>query len=133
MGASSKNETVFASINVTPFVDVVLVLLVIFMITAPVVMKDTLGVKLPKSDLSDKQKVDTLGVAVTESGAFLLNGSTVTEFDLERQIIEAKEKNPNIQAIIAADENALHKYTVKAINIIKKAGVERFAIQVERL
>jgi biopolymer transport protein ExbD len=59
---------------VTPFVDVVLVLLVIFMVTAPMLMKDVIGIHLPKSTSSDQKALQSLGVAVTKQGQILLNG-----------------------------------------------------------
>lgn len=63
-----------SSINVTPFVDVVLVLLVIFMVTAPVLMKDSFGIHLPKATQSDQKISASLGVAVTKQGQILING-----------------------------------------------------------
>ena len=67
MAASSEsqnNELLISAINVTPFVDVVLVLLVIFMVTAPIIAKDMIAVKLPKTETSDGKGRSTLGVAV---------------------------------------------------------------------
>ena len=121
-----------SAINVTPFVDVVLVLLVIFMVTAPVLMKDTLGIQLPKSSSSDNQSLTTLGIAVNRQGQILLNGQMVTPDALAREVAAALKSNPETQAIISADTDARHGDVVKAIDQVKSAGLNRFAIQIDR-
>ena len=71
---SEDDSGPISSINVTPFVDVVLVLLVIFMVTAPLLMQDSIGIHLPKASSSDKKLTSKMGVAVTRQGQILLNG-----------------------------------------------------------
>ncbi len=82
MAASSPQSNdeygTMASINVTPFVDVVLVLLVIFMVTAPMILKDALSVKLPKAASIDGKSAQSIGVVVTKEGQILLSGKLVT-------------------------------------------------------
>jgi biopolymer transport protein ExbD len=140
LGASTGNDfnsgdddlSLMSDINVTPFVDVVLVLLVIFMITAPVIMKDTLDIKLPKSTTTDGKKIKSLGVAVTRQGQFLLNGSLSSEDELTLAVKKAIIDNPEIQAIISADKDSLHGSVVRLIDLIKSAGLSKFAIQIEK-
>jgi biopolymer transport protein ExbD len=120
-----------SAINVTPFVDVVLVLLVIFMVTAPVLMKDILGIQLPKASSSDAKAIETLGIAITRQGQWLLNGKLVSAAELATEAGRASKTNPEAQAIISADKEALHGDVVKAIDVIKTAGMNKFAIQIE--
>jgi biopolymer transport protein ExbD len=122
----------FSSINVTPFVDVVLVLLVIFMITAPALMKDVIGIQLPKASSSDTKAPQSLGVAINQAGQILLNGSVVAPEQLSSEVKKEVDRNPEIQAIISADQNAKHGDVVKAIDIIKNAGLQRFAFQIQK-
>jgi biopolymer transport protein ExbD len=121
-----------SSINVTPFVDVALVLLVIFMVTAPLIAKDLLNLNLPKTVSGDGKGMTTLGIAVNRSGQILLNGQPVTPEALGAEAHRAAAASPQAQAIISGDVEAAYGSVVRAIDIVKTAGLSRFAIQVER-
>jgi biopolymer transport protein ExbD len=121
-----------SAINVTPFVDVVLVLLVIFMVTAPVLMKDSFGIHLPKAASADQKTAQSLGVVVTAQGQILINGELATPDAVLSQVKAALAANPDTQALIAADGEAKHSDVVRAIDLIKTAGIEHFAIQIEK-
>lgn len=121
-----------AGINITPFVDVVLVLLVIFMVTAPMILKDVIAVRLPKAASGDGSSASTLSIVVMKNGNVLLNGALASEDDIRRAVVEAMKRNPDTQAIISADEEALHKYVVSAIDWIKTAGLSKFALQIQK-
>jgi biopolymer transport protein ExbD len=121
-----------ANINVTPFVDVVLVLLVIFMVTAPLMMKDVINVRLPRAATADGRKLVTLSLAVTKNGSILVNGKIASREELVAEVKQALAKNPDTQAIISADKETFHGDVVKAIDWVKSAGLSRFAIQIER-
>lgn len=127
----SESESI-NDINITPFVDVVLVLLVIFMVTAPMMVQKVLDVQLPSSESSDSTQPDTLAIAVTSKGQFLINGAITTESGLLEQAKGAVDRNSNVKVIIAADMESAHKFVIKAIDLIKRAGVENFAFQVTR-
>lgn len=130
--SSTEDDPLIADINVTPFVDVVLVLLVIFIVMAPAMVKDTLGIRLPKAASADGSAMDTIGVAVTRQGQILLNGTIATEDAVVAAVKSALAKNPNSQAIIAADGESRHSDVVRAIDLVKGAGMNRFALQIER-
>lgn len=129
---SSDNQPISA-INVTPFVDVVLVLLVIFIITAPTLMKESIAIKLPKSATSEAQPTSPLGIAINKDGQILVNGVLMTDEQIVSDIQTLSLKNKDLQALIAADAEAKHKDVVRAIDLIKKAGVHRFALQVDKI
>jgi biopolymer transport protein ExbD len=128
----SESSAPISAINITPFVDVVLVLLVIFMVTAPTLMKDTLGVKLPKASSSEGSKPEPLAVAINEQGQILVNGTLSSPEQLTLEAQAALTKNPAVQALIAADENSRHGALVLVIDTLKQAGLDRFAIQVQK-
>ena len=130
--SDSDGAPPISAINVTPFVDVVLVLLVIFMITAPTMMKDTLGIQLPKASSSEGAKPESLAVVINEQGQILVNGKLSSADELALEAQAAVRANPSIQALIAADENSRHSALVLAIDTLKSAGLERFAIQVRK-
>lgn len=121
-----------SEINVTPFVDVVLVLLVIFMVTAPMIMKDAIGIALPKAASSDEKKVNTLSFAITQSGNILINGELGGREEVTRVVKDALASGNPAQAMISADKKALHGDVVRVIDWVKSAGLSRFAIQIER-
>ena len=121
-----------SSINVTPFVDVVLVLLVIFMVTAPLLMQDSIGIHLPKAASSDRKLTSKMGVAVTRQGQILLNGVPASPETITALVKDALAKDPETQALISADGDARHADVVRAIDLIKSAGMDHFAIQIEK-
>jgi biopolymer transport protein ExbD len=110
----------------------VLVLLVIFMVTAPAMMKETLGIRLPKASTTEGSAPQTLAVAINEQGQILLNGKLSSSEELRLEAESAMKANPAVQALIAADENSRHSALVGVIDSLKAAGLERFAIQVAR-
>jgi biopolymer transport protein ExbD len=121
-----------SDINVTPFVDVVLVLLVIFMVTAPTIMKDTLGIHLPKSSTGDGKKPVTFGVAVTRQGQILLNGEIVSDDILKSKVADEIEKSPDLQALVSADTDTRHGDVVHAIDLLKQSGLKKFALEIKK-
>lgn len=130
---SSEGEiSAFSAINVTPFVDVVLVLLVIFMVTAPFLSKDILGINLPKAANGEQKILKSMGIAVTAQGQFLLNGQLTSPEALVEVARQAAAENPEMQALISADGDAHHSDVVRAIDLIRTAGLVHFALQVEK-
>jgi biopolymer transport protein ExbD len=121
-----------SGINVTPFVDVVLVLLVIFMVTAPALMKDAIGIKLPKATQGDQKTVSTFGVAITRQGQILLNGENMTLEDLKARSALAVQENKETQAVISADTEAKHGDVVQVIDALKSSGLHRFGLQIQK-
>ena len=122
----------FSSINVTPFVDVMLVLLVIFMITAPMLIKDIIDIKLPKTATSDGQKAELIGIAINKDGQVLLNGTLVDDENLKSQVKEMLAINPNTQGVISADVELPYGKVVRVIDQLKIAGLDKFAVQIEK-
>ncbi len=134
LDSSDGNEgSLMSSINITPFVDVVLVLLVIFMITAPMLVKDILELRLPKTATSDGQAMQTLGVAINRDGNILLNGQLSDEEGLKLAAVSALAQSEQAQAIISADTEVPYGRVVKVIDLLKIVGLNRFAVQIERL
>jgi biopolymer transport protein ExbD len=131
-GSSFDPENGFSEINITPFVDVVLVLLVIFMVAAPVMVKNVLEVKLPKASTGENKSIQTLGIGVLANGQILLNGKLVTDEQLTSAALEIKNSNQKAQALIAADLKAEHGSVIKVIDLLKSVGIDDFAFQVEK-
>jgi len=130
--SSGDEISAISAINVTPFVDVVLVLLVIFMVTAPILSKDIFGINLPKAANGDQRILKSLGIAVTKQGQILLDGQLTSSEALVESAKQEFAKNSEIQALISADADARHADVVRAIDLVKSAGLTHFALQIEK-
>lgn len=131
MNNSDNNEAI-ADINVVPLVDIILVVLIIFMVTAPMFMKPTINVNLPKAASGDQTAPSKLNIALTADGRINLNGSFVTEQDVQGRALEEVGKNADVQAIISADKDVPHGKVVGLLDIVKGAGVKKFAISIDK-
>ena len=120
-------------INITPFVDVVLVLLVIFMVTAPIMVRESLNLKLPKAENADAPKPAQFGISINKDGQILVNGDLTSPEGLVAEAGLALAESPELQALISADKEARHGDIIKVIDLIKTAGIENFAFQIERI
>jgi biopolymer transport protein ExbD len=118
-------------INVTPLVDITLVLLIIFMVTTSYIVNPSIKVDLPKAASGSDQARSTLALTLTHNGQLYLNGDLSDESQVLWQISTELPKNPDLQAIIAADKVVPHGSVVHLIDLVKRAGVRKFAINVD--
>lgn len=130
LGNSDELNTI-SEINVTPFVDVVLVLLVIFMVTAPMLVREQMAVNLPKAQTGEKSSSQAITITINKDGAVSIMDKPVAVDQIEGAIKTMVASNPNAQAIISADQDSKHGDVVRVMDIIKKAGLTKFAIQIE--
>jgi len=133
-GKFDQNEDGFNDINITPFVDVVLVLLVIFMVTAPVMIKESLKVNLPKTLTSDiTTKAASVGVAITKEGQVVLGGRIMSNETLLEELKRFSKEAPETNFLISADTDSKHGDVVRLIDLLKRNNLNRFALQVEKI
>ena len=119
-------------INVTPMVDVVLVLLVIMMVSATYIVSQNLQVELPKSQSSDEPVSTVTQVSISKDGKLGFNGNPIDESGLVAQLKKAVAGNPELSVVIAADAQAQHGVVVHVIDLSKREGITKFAINIER-
>ncbi len=119
-------------INVTPMVDVVLVLLVIMMVSATYIVSQSLKVELPKSQSSDEAVPTVAQVTIQKDGKYFYNQQPVDEQELVSQLRASKAANPDVNLVITADAKALHGMVVHVIDLSKIEGITKFAINIER-
>ena len=122
-----------SDINVTPLVDVMLVLLIIMMIVAPMLQKGV-DVKLPvAANTVDKPEVqDQTVLAVSADGRLFLNSVEVPENDLQRRVADALESKKAKIVLIKADEDAPYGRVMAAMDSLRKAQVEDMGLITER-
>src|SRR5687767_15771548 len=113
---TNDDDTMISGINVTPLVDVVLVLLVVLMVTATYLASRTIPVDLPKGATGEPTGV-TLAITVDEEGRTYLDGASATEDVLRSKIRSARAVDPEVRAIIAADRDTRHKSVVGVIDL----------------
>ena len=121
-----------AEINIVPFVDIILVVLIIFMVTTPVLMKPSINVNLPKAASGDDTTPSQLNISIGSGGETLLNGKAATDEEIGAYATEAAAGNPDVQAIISADKEVPHGRVVSVIDVIKSVGIKKFAISIDK-
>lgn len=130
-GGARKGRGIITDINVTPLVDIMLVLLIIFMLTANLIAKQAIEVDLPKASQGTTPTPTTLAVTLTSGGGMYLNGAEVTPAQLREAVKAAITKDKKAQVIIAADKQTSHGRVVWVLDVVKSLGVGSFAIQID--
>ncbi len=128
-----SQEDEFSQINVIPLVDIILVVLIIFMVIAPLVMRDSIGLKLPKGSSSENQSPKTqLEVVISEAGQIKINNEIVDLNQLKQQLIIEVDKKPNLQLTISADQRASHGDVVAVLDVVSALGIKEVGITVDK-
>lgn len=127
-----SGDDIIAEINIVPMVDVILVVLIIFMVTAPMIMKPSININLPKAASGEATVPSKLNITLTADGKINLDGQIVDDTQVQSRAVEEVKKNPEIQAIIAADKDVPHGRVVSVLDIVKGAGVKKFAISIDK-
>ena len=129
MASQSSDDDEIGNINITPMVDVILVLLVIFMVTANFLKKESININLPKVQAADPNVAQ---VAITRDGKILLEGQSTTEEKLFANLQRDSKFRPNMRLTLSADENLSYGTITKLMGIIRKAGVTKIALSVKK-
>jgi len=129
------DDEIISAINVTPLVDVTLVLLIIFMVTATYIVANSIPVDLPEA-ASGEEVASTVVVYIDRTGVLHIDGKAVSDNKvlgvLKRAQKAAKQNKADIRAIISADQNIRHRRFVRAVDLVRKAGIARFAIGIDQ-
>jgi biopolymer transport protein ExbD/biopolymer transport protein TolR len=137
MGINKREEgkKVNSNINVTPMVDVMLVLLIIFMVITPM-LNNKVNVDLPKADaakvMEDANKEDAVIVAVTRDGTTYLGGDKVSDDDLGTKIAAKLENKTSKEVYLRADVRANYGKVMDAVDGIRSAGVSELGLLTEK-
>ncbi len=133
-GKYLSDDDSIAEINVVPLVDIILVVLIIFMVTAPMIARQSLNVTLPKSQSGEAAggAVNPLAIAINSEGVLYLNNQPATLESIRSIAAQALSQNPEAQAVITADEKVSHGLVVSVIDTIKSVGIVKFAILTQK-
>ncbi len=132
--AASMNQTdegVFSGINVTPLVDIILVLLIVFMVTAKLIVSNTLPMDLPKAATGTEQQV-VFVVSLGPDGETKVDTTDVDSDDAVLALArKAKSEHPEVRAVIQADGAVPHRRVVRVMDLLKQGGIGKIAFGVE--
>jgi len=127
---NSSDDSIIADINVTPFIDIMLVLLIVFMVTSSVTFQSGLDVDIPKISSKSEGKKDPTAVLISldNKGGIFVDGFAVSRSELEQRIKDALLKGKTDMVIFQGDKASSLQNTLDIIDVAKKAGAQKFAI-----
>jgi len=128
MKSDRNRRTALSEINVTPLVDVMLVLLIIFMVTAPL-MQQGIDVNLPKAKGKDLAPEERISIVIKKGGTFFLNDQSITRTDMLSRLSAISKRNPNVY--LKADRDVSYGVVIELMGDIKEAGIEKLGIVTE--
>jgi biopolymer transport protein ExbD len=126
-----KSNNVMSEINITPFTDVILVLLIIFMITTPMLMQSSIKVDLPKAQTSDIENSLNVDVIISKDGCIYIDGNQIHVSNIE-EMQRLLLPNINKTVIIKGDKDVKYDYIVQFLDVAKKIGVKKFVLAVDK-
>jgi len=129
MNPRSRKQRLISEINITPFTDVILVLLIIFMITTPLILQSSIKVNLPKAgSAKPTQDSNQVYVSITNENLMYLDDQLVTKKELRDRIISKQRYNPDIAVILVSDRLVRFKDIVAVLDVLNALGVKNLNI-----
>ncbi len=131
-GFQGDDDEIISNINVTPLVDIMLVLLIIFMLVSTFVDTPAIEIELPHAATGQEIKNESVSVLISKHGDYYYKGMKVDSFEtLQKELKAKKADNPDVQVIISADRKVYHEEVVKVVDAVRKLNIMKFAINVE--
>ena len=127
----THRHPLITDINITPLVDVVLVLLVVLMVVSTYIVAQAMRVELPRAATLEEVNQNPLTLTILRDGSILLNDRNVIEANLQEELLIAFRSSPDLPMIISADRTVPHGRVVQFVDVARRVGATRFAIKVE--
>ncbi len=131
-GSGQRLGGAMSEINVTPFVDVVLVLLIIFMITAPMMIRG-IDVQVPRTETRNVRPEERLVLTVTKDKTIYLGDQQITLGRLQKVLTGLQKRNPEAAVFLRADEKVPYGVVVQVMDVVKQAGIDQLGMVTEPL
>jgi biopolymer transport protein ExbD len=125
--AQGDDDEVISAINVTPLVDIVLVLLIVLMVTSSYLVNKSINVELPKASTGEASN-PTMSISLDVAGKLYLDGNSIDEPSLQQRIHTAYAADHDVKAVISADGRVTHAQVVAVIDLLRREKVTKFAI-----
>jgi len=130
--AAGNDEDIISSINITPLVDIFLVLLIIFMITSSVIDQREIALQVPRAANAGSQAPKASGLMVDRNGETYLDGQKLDTASIAAVLRGAVARDPDHQVLIEADRDLKYQSVVDVIDLVRGAGITKYALQVVR-
>jgi biopolymer transport protein ExbD len=132
-GGAQESDDEITGINVTPLVDIVLVLLIIFMVTANFIVRETVEVDLPRAaNTQDKTVQGPVMLTMDKDAKVFFDGVEVQPDALMSKMKDAVAKDKEVRAIISADQALNYGKVMGLIDLVKEAGIAKFALNIQK-
>jgi biopolymer transport protein ExbD len=125
-----EKPKLMAEINITPFTDVVLVLLIIFMIATPFIYQSSLNVQLPKASKSEETSRDII-VTINAKGEFFLQDAKIDLDTLKYKLKEIVRGKPNVSVIVNGDKDVRYESVIQVMDVLTQSGVKNPGLGIE--
>jgi biopolymer transport protein ExbD len=133
MASIQNTDEEITGINVTPLVDVTLVLLIIFMVTAKLITGQGIPLDLPKAKTAGATQT-VLNVSIDAQGGVLANGNKVSgDAELKSRASQALKDNPELRTVISASESASHGKVMHVLDTVRDAGITKVAFAADKV
>jgi len=129
---TTDDDDEIVSINVTPLVDITLVLLIIFMVTANFIVKETIEVDLPRAAHTQDTLKGPLNIVLDKDAKLYLDGTEMTEPELKAKINEQVKLDKDARAVISADQTLNYGKVMHLIDFVKGEGIAKFALNIQK-
>ncbi len=133
MQAPGKASGPMTGINITPLVDVVLVLLIIFMVTAPMIAHRTIKIDIPKAAHHSHTATKAIEISMDSKTQIYFSGKPVTPAQLAQTLAQIFESNPDTRVTLAADKKVAYGKIVTLLDIIRGSGIHKIGLEVKSL
>src|SRR5688500_2969532 len=131
-GFAQQDDEEISGINVTPLVDIVLVLLIIFMVTANFIVHKTVEVDLPRAAHGGETVQGLVNVVMDKDGKIYFDGVEVAESVLLEECTKALQKDPATRAVIRADQSLAYGRVMRLIESVKGQGIAKVAVNIQK-
>ena len=138
-GKQKNSDDMINDINITPMVDIMLVLLIIFMVTASFIVTPAIPVKLPSASTGEETDTKTVSIVITKDNKYFVEGKKVSPENLENYLKIKKQtltksdndKKISFQVVISADKKAYHGKVMKVVDMLRRLGITDYAFSIE--
>ncbi len=131
--ALSEGDDIIAAINITPMVDIILVLLIVFMVTTTLVQNPVVPIKLPRSESAIPRDTTqkTLNIMITKDQKLYIDGYENTKDTVKETLDNAVKENPDTFVILGADQDLEYKYVMEMLELTRVLGVKNLSLNVQ--
>lgn len=130
--AVGSDEEMISSINITPLVDIFLVLLIIFMITSSVIDQREIALNAPKAANAGSQAPKAAGLVIDKDGRTYFDGEALDTASIAAILRAKAARDPEFQVLIGADRDLKYQAVVDVIDLVRGAGISKYALKVVR-